>query len=184
MQPPPMPSSSPQPTAAARRRSSPAHRTESAASGDAVPPKAVDVVLRELRPPASDVTPFAGRRLITGPDHREEWPRATSRDRSGMDERTNPPVRADLDDTRGTLVPVSTAAAQRIVVAPQAAPYRPPRDQGPAAQADAAPVVNVTIGRLEVRALPAAAAAKPRSERRAAQPMSLDDYFKQRRGER
>jgi hypothetical protein len=144
----------------------------------------MDVVIRELHPPAGDVTPFEGRRLITGSDHQQESPlRAVSHDRSGMDERTNPPVRTDLDDTRGTLVPVSTAAAQRIVIAPQA-PYRPPRDEAPAGQADAAPVVNVTIGRLEVRAMPAAATAKPRSERRGAQPMTLDDYFKQRRGER
>jgi hypothetical protein len=155
-----------------------------AASAEHLPPNAVDVVIRELHPPAGDVTPFEGRRPIAGHDYREEsLPRAAGRDRSGIDERTNPPVRTDLDDTRGTLVPVSTAVAQRIVVAPQAAPYRPP-DEAPAGQADAAPVVNVTIGRLEVRAMPAAATAKPRSERHGAQPMTLDDYFKQRRGER
>jgi len=170
--PQPMPLSS-QAAAAVRRR-----------SAEHLAPKAVDVVVRELHPPAGDATPFEGRRLITGSDHREESPpRASSRDRSGRDERANPPVRTDLDDTRGTLVPVSTAAAQRIVVAPQA-PYRPPRDEALAGPADAAPVVNVTIGRLEVRAMPAAATAKPRSERRGAQPMTLDDYFKQRRGER
>jgi hypothetical protein len=182
--PQPMPSSS-QATAATRRRSSPAARSETAASAELLPPKAVDVVIRELHAPAGDVTPFEGRRLIIDSGHREESPpQAASRDRCGMDERTNPPERTDLDDMRGTLVPVSTAAALHIVVAPQAAPYRPPPNEAPAGQADAAPVVNVTIGRLEVRAMPAAATAKPRSERRGAQPMTLDDYFKQRRGER
>jgi hypothetical protein len=183
---PPHPSpSSSQAAAAARRRSSPAAPSESAASAEHLPPKAVDVVIRELHPPAGDVTPFEDRRLITASDHREESPpQAANRDRSGIDERTNPPLRTDLDDMRGTLVPVSTAIAQSIVVAPQAAPCRPPRDEAPAGQADVAPIVNVTIGRLEVRAMPAAATAKPRSERRGAQPMTLDDYFKQRRGER
>jgi hypothetical protein len=43
--------------------------------------------------------------------------------------------------------------------------------------------VNVTIGRVEVRAVsPPAAAARARSENRA--PMSLDDYLKRRRGDR
>lgn len=185
-QPQSMPSS-PQRAAAARRRLSPAAWTESAASAEQYPPKVVDVVTRELHPFAGDVPPREGRRPITGPDHREASPaRAASHDLSGMQERANLRARTDLDDTRGTLVPVSTAAAQRIVVAPQAALYRPPPDEAPVEQADAsaAPIVNVTIGRLEVRALPTGAPAKPRSERRGAQPMSLDDYFKQRRGER
>jgi len=182
-EPPPQPLSS-RPAAAVRRRSSPVARNESAASAEHVPPKVVDVVLRELHPAAGDVAPREGRLPTTGPDHREASPpRMASRDVSGMDERANPPARTDPNDTRGTLVPVSTAAAQRIVVA-AAAPYRPPRDQAPVGQTDAAPVVNVTIGRLEVRAVPAGAMAKPHSERRGAQPMTLDDYFKQRRGER
>jgi hypothetical protein len=176
--------SSPQRAAAARRRSSPAW-TESATSAEQHAPKVADVVTGELHPFAGDVPPPEGRRPITGPDHREASPAgAASHDLSGMQERANLRARTDLDDTRGTLVPVSTAAAQRIVVAPQAAPYRPAPDEAPVEQADAAPVVNITIGRLEVRALPAGATAKPRGERRVAQPMTLDDYFKQRRGER
>jgi hypothetical protein len=179
----PVPSSS-QRAAAARPRLSRAW-AESTTSAEQHPPKVVDVATRELHPFAGDVPPPKGRRPTTDPDHRETSPaRAASHDRSGMQERANARAGTDLDDTHGTLVPVSTAAAQRIVVAPQAAPYRPPPGEAPGEQADAAAVVNVTIGRLEVRALTAAATAKPRSERRSAQPMSLDDYFKQRRGER
>lgn len=91
------------------------------------------------------------------------------------------------DGTDGALVPFSPAAQQRIVVAPPSAPNRPMRDPAPIDQpaAPALPIVNVTIGRLEVRAVPPAAApAKPRSERGGLQPMTLDEYLRQQQGKR
>ena len=48
------------------------------------------------------------------------------------------------------------------------------------APAAAEPVVHVSIGRLEVRASPAAAPAPPRRDMPA--PRSLDDYLRQRGG--
>jgi hypothetical protein len=48
------------------------------------------------------------------------------------------------------------------------------------------PVVRVTIGRVEVRAVtpPAQSPAGPAAKKRAAPTLSLEDYLKQRRGER
>jgi hypothetical protein len=58
---------------------------------------------------------------------------------------------------------------------------------GPSGDAGPAPVVHVTIGRIEVRAVPErptaaapVAAPRPRSPR----VLSLDDYVRQRTGER
>ena len=46
------------------------------------------------------------------------------------------------------------------------------------AEAAGEPIVHVSIGRLEVRAMPAAA--PPARRREAPQPSSLDDYLRQR----
>jgi hypothetical protein len=54
------------------------------------------------------------------------------------------------------------------------------RDEGNAAAATTEPVVHVSIGRLEVRAAPVAAASPRRRE--SPQPSSLDDYLRQRGG--
>ncbi len=183
----PMPLSS-QRAATATRRSFPPSPTEKTASAEHRSPKVMDFVTHELHPFVGDEAPHEDRRPVVGSDDREASPpRAADRDLSGMEERTNLPTRMDPDEARGTPVPVSIAAAQRIVVSLPTVPYRLQRDEAPVERPDAsaAPIVNVTIGRLEVRAVPAAGAtAKPRTARHSAQPMALDDYFKQRRGER
>ncbi|MDH3289291.1 MAG: hypothetical protein OEP48_16420 [Betaproteobacteria bacterium] len=82
--------------------------------------------------------------------------------------------------------PVSPAPEmQRIVVEPPTVRHRPERDplHAEVATPSPEPVVNVTIGRIEVRAVPA----QPGSTRQRSQgpkPMSLGDYLKQRGGGR
>lgn len=80
---------------------------------------------------------------------------------------------------------VPTPAVERFLVAVPSVRRRAQRDERGRQQPDApaAAVVNVTIGRVEVRAMPAPAAQPPRAAR-GPQPLSLDDYLKQRRGER
>lgn len=70
---------------------------------------------------------------------------------------------------------------QRIVLEPTTAPYRPTREGFPVEMPEAhlAPVVNVTIGRIEVRAAPATSP-RQSTEARGPKPMSLDEYLKQR----
>jgi hypothetical protein len=72
-----------------------------------------------------------------------------------------------------------------IVVEPATARHRPARDplHAETAKAGSEPVVNVTIGRIEVRAVPAqSGSTRQRSE--GPKPMSLDDYLRQREGGR
>lgn len=88
---------------------------------------------------------------------------------------------------RATLAPDARAIRPVIVVAPPTVPYRSRRDEvrGEQANAQPVPVVNVTIGRIEVRAVQAPGVAmKPRPEKRGPQPMSLDEYLKRRGGGR
>lgn len=79
----------------------------------------------------------------------------------------------------GALLPQPVAVAlPRTTLRPDAGP--PPRVPEPE---QAGPVINVTIGRVEVRAVPAAPA-RPRAEGMRPTPLSLDDYLKQRGGGR
>jgi hypothetical protein len=75
-------------------------------------------------------------------------------------------------------------AVREIVVRPEAGP---PPALGPAvvtAEADA-PVIEVTIGRVEVRAAPAGEDPRRRRTReRERPPMPLDEYLRRRRGPR
>jgi hypothetical protein len=81
-----------------------------------------------------------------------------------------------------------TAAGREIVVTPRVTPApvsSPPvarRDRAP----EPAPVVHVTIGRIEVRAVTASATALPAAPRPAAKSpvLSLDDYLRERNGGR
>jgi hypothetical protein len=79
------------------------------------------------------------------------------------------------------LVPDSRLIIERVFAAPSpAAQRRQPDDRyGEPSQAPAAPSVNITIGRVEVRAV-SAPAAKPRVEPRGRQPLGLDEYLKRR----
>jgi hypothetical protein len=75
--------------------------------------------------------------------------------------------------------------AQRVVVEPPTVRHRPEPAPFNAAFVthDPEPVVNVTIGRIEVRAVPPQpGATRPRSQ--GPTPLSLEDYLKQRGGER
>lgn len=71
-------------------------------------------------------------------------------------------------------------STQRIVVEPATAPHRPAGAPLPVA-ADPAPVINITIGRVEVRAVSTPPAPR-RPEARGPRPMTLDEYLKQRGG--
>lgn len=83
----------------------------------------------------------------------------------------------------GALVaqPVAVLVPRIGIQAPQAS-HRdlPPADD---MREQPAPVINVTIGRVEVRAVPGAPA-KPRIEQAKPRALSLDDYLKQRGGRR
>ena len=108
-----------------------------------------------------------GRRAVAGEAHDE----ATLADR--------PPAKS------GALVPSPEPGVRRVVVearttrrrsAPEQTRVEPPA-------AEATPVINVTIGRVEVRAVPAAPPTQ-RSEGRGQRPMSLEEYLKRRGGGR
>jgi hypothetical protein len=88
---------------------------------------------------------------------------------------------------RATLAPDARAIRSVIVVAPPTGPHRSRRDEVRSEQANThpVPVVNVTIGRIEVRAVQVPGAAmKLHPEKRGPQPMSLDEYLKRRGGGR
>lgn len=79
------------------------------------------------------------------------------------------------------LVPDPHLIIERVFATPSRATQRRQPDDGRAesSQAPAAPSVNITIGRVEVRAV-SAPAAKPRAEPRGRQPLGLDEYLKRR----
>jgi len=94
-------------------------------------------------------------------------------------------TRTAEDGARGALVPSAAPIIERIVVATPAAPDRMRREvQAERANASVAPTINVTIGRVEVRALGGPAVPNPHDQKIGARPLSLDDYLKQQRGER
>jgi hypothetical protein len=81
-----------------------------------------------------------------------------------------------------TLVPRARAGRQAVVAVPLTIPWRPRREESIAAtKAPAEQVINVTIGRVEVRAVaaPTPSARAPVTRQRPG-PLSLDDYLKQR----
>lgn len=80
----------------------------------------------------------------------------------------------------GALTPSFDRNAHAIAAEPQAMHRRPasPQSRLGDSAAGTEPVVNVTIGRVEVRA--AMQPAPPRIEARGPRPTSLDDYLKQR----
>lgn len=84
---------------------------------------------------------------------------------------------------QGTLVPVATPVTQRFALATPPSARRRHLEEGHAAAGpDASPgIVNVTIGRVEVRAA-ATPPSRPASEKREPRPLSLDDYLKRRSG--
>lgn len=74
------------------------------------------------------------------------------------------------------------AAAAAVTARPRVRPYLEPMPPAPApAAAQLEPTIQVTIGRIEVRATPPAQPPKQRSEPPV---MSLDEYLRQRSGER
>jgi hypothetical protein len=89
------------------------------------------------------------------------------------------------DGGRGAVIPIPVEIKRPFDIRPPSAAPASRRDgaRGEPPAAAAASVVNVTIGRVEVRAV-SPAAARPRNDRPGAGPMSLDDYLKQRRGGR
>lgn len=91
-----------------------------------------------------------------------------------------------LPAKNGALMPSPEPSVRRVVVEAlttrrRSAPEQA-RVEAPAA-AEATPVINVTIGRVEVRAVPPAPPPQ-RTEARGPRPMSLEEYLKQRGGGR
>jgi len=80
------------------------------------------------------------------------------------------------------LVPPSRSAARAVQMA-KSAPPRPARLASPAGEPNAPPV-QITIGRVEVRAVQGAESATARSSRPQAPKLTLDDYLRQRNGDR
>jgi hypothetical protein len=101
-----------------------------------------------------------------------------------QDDITEPSSRSAKQEPVGaSLVP----ASQRIVIEPPTAVHRraraEPRIEAP--ELAPAPVAHVTIGRVEVRAMPAPPASlRHPAKAHGPRPMSLDDYLKQRGGGR
>lgn len=103
-----------------------------------------------------------------------------------------PSVAATADETassdrrlrqNGALTPSFDRNAHAIAAEPQAVVHRRPAAQQSHPEHSAVgmePVVNVTIGRIEVRAAVQPASAPRRIEARGQRPMSLDDYLKRR----
>jgi hypothetical protein len=75
------------------------------------------------------------------------------------------------------LVPDSRVTIEGVFATPSRLAHHQPGDRP--AEASAAPSVNITIGRVEVRAV-SAPAPRPRAEPRGAQPLGLDEYLKRR----
>jgi hypothetical protein len=85
------------------------------------------------------------------------------------------------------LIPAGSALPDPVLsLMPPASPGRRERRAQSRGQADspAAPVVNVTIGRVEVRAAPSGPAPAARAAPRPDPPQSLGDYLKRRDGGR
>ncbi len=75
--------------------------------------------------------------------------------------------------------------APRRIIEPKVVRRLMPVEPRRAEEAPVTPVVSVTIGRIEIRAVPdQPAAARRRTEARVPKPMSLEDYLKQRGGGR
>jgi hypothetical protein len=96
------------------------------------------------------------------------------------------PKRESNHIASGTLMPVPAASVVPhigvIAAGQERRPLRDPDAVQPA-QGPSAPVINVTIGRVEVRAVKGSPA-RPRVDPAKPSPLSLDDYLKQRGGGR
>jgi hypothetical protein len=92
---------------------------------------------------------------------------------------------ARLPAKNGALVPSPEPSVRRVVVEARTTRRRSAPEQArvEAPAAEATPVINVTIGRVEVRAVPTAPLAQ-RTEARGPRPMSLEEYLKRRGGGR
>jgi len=109
-------------------------------------------------------------------------PPARRRDRSAPAPAHVSPRAVTADEAApARLVPDGGIAVERIFVTPPGASrQRQPDDRRDNdLQESAAPTVNITIGRVEVRAV-SAPVPKPRAEARRLQPLGLDDYLKRR----
>jgi hypothetical protein len=102
-------------------------------------------------------------------------------------EGVTPPTEPSLTDTAHSGLPptqgVSSPIVATIVARPQVVPYvkptTPPTMSEPTAAPELAPTIQVTIGRIEVRATPPPAPS-PQRQRVAPPVMSLDEYLRQR----
>jgi hypothetical protein len=135
-----------------------------------------------LRPNGQEARIVSGPSVTGSPD--EEAP-------AGRPVRRGPPEPPMKVERPGSLAAGPPAAERAAFTAPVAVmlPASPaPRDVGaiPLAEpeAPAEPVVNVTIGRIEVRAAAPAPASAPRAAPRPPPPESLGDYLKRRNGGR
>jgi hypothetical protein len=109
---------------------------------------------------------------------------ASERGQLAIEDRPLPPVNK-------TTAEVQPASPDRVLVQPHVAiapPTRPASTDGftaskltPQREPQPAPTIQVTIGRIEVRATPAPAAS-PASKAKPAPVLSLDDYLRQRNG--
>jgi hypothetical protein len=131
------------------------------------------------RPPWTATTPKSTRGMSRVLPARDET--------NALGESRREAPRATVTPAEHPVAPAKAVAArrpptQRIVVEPATAPHRPAGEPLPVA-ADQAPVINVTIGRVEVRAVPTPSSPAPRRpEARGPRPMTLDEYLKQRGG--
>jgi hypothetical protein len=134
------------------------------AGNDAIDPDADPRRSRPLRPEA----------LVAVPRSHASTPTPRRR------HRTDDAPGAEAEPRHGILVPRASGLALPGVAARPAGVDRPRRADGPGDGPETDVTVNVTIGRIEVRATPAGASAAPRTPSRGPQPLALDEYLGQR----
>lgn len=104
-------------------------------------------------------------------------------DSSLQSSEATPPLRANPAETPVTRPARAPEPAANVIAQPRITRSMEAKVSAEVAMSEAveaAPVINVTIGRVEVRAAQAPAA--PRQQSRSAPPMSLDDYLRRRAG--
>lgn len=171
-------------------------RTRGAAGRDAATPRETLLI------------PLLDAREVLNRDARahEAGERAAHFEASPVSPATKPPARADESSAKHAPVEPASARRERLesseaearrerrerqpaspssLVQPRAARRAEAQQQRQAdaqTEAEAAPIINVTIGRIEIRATSPAPRRPPRREPAGASPMSLEDYLRRRGG--
>ena len=141
-----------------------------------VAPDATDAVAEGAPPRATAATPLAPHRNDASAPAAAPAPISVVRWR---DRPAQSAAEASDAPMPPQLVPDSRVTIEHGFATPSRAAHPRPLDDRYAEPAPAAPTVNITIGRVEVRAV-STPAARPRAEARGPQPLGLYEYLKRR----